>query len=96
MIVGSIVRSIAGRDRKRLFMIVGVCTDGSDRVMLADGNLRKISSPKKKSLRHLAVLAIANGDETSIPDEDDKLYEYLKCFEETGVQRKYENWRNKE
>lgn len=82
MIVGSVVRSIAGRDRKRLFMIVGVCSDGSDRVMLADGHLHKISSPKKKSLRHIAVLAIAGEDQTSIPDEDEKLYEYLKGFEE--------------
>ena len=82
MIVGSVVRSIAGRDKKRLFMIVGVCEDGSDRVMLSDGHLRKISSPKKKSLRHLAVLAIAGEDETSIPDEDEKLREYLRVFEE--------------
>ena len=82
MIVGSVVRSIAGRDRKRLFMIVGECTDGSGCVMLADGHLRKISSPKKKSLRHIAVLAIADESQTSIPDEDEKLYEYLKGFEE--------------
>lgn len=88
MVLGAVVRSLTGRDKKRLFMIVGVCRDGSGRVMLADGHLRKISSPKKKSLRHLAVLAIADGDETSIPDEDEKLYEYLRVFEE-NLKRKY-------
>lgn len=82
MIVGSVVRSTSGRDRKRLFMIVGKCDDGSDRVMLADGHLRKLSSPKKKSLRHIAILAIADETSTSIPDGDEELYEYLRVFEE--------------
>lgn len=79
---GAVVRSLCGRDKKRCFMIVEECPDDGDRVMLADGKLRKISSPKKKSLRHLTILAIAGEGETSIPDEDEKLSEYLREFEE--------------
>ena len=62
-------------------MITGV-SEEDGRVIVADGELHKISSPKKKSLRHLAVLAIADAGETSIPDDDEKLHEYLREFEE--------------
>lgn len=85
---GAVVQSLCGRDKKRCFMIVEECDDGSDRVMLADGKLRKISSPKKKSLRHLAILAIAGEGQTSIPDGDEKLSEYLREFEE-NLKRKH-------
>ena len=81
MTVGTVVRSLRGRDKKRPYMIVGVAEDG-ERVLLADGQLHKITSPKEKNLRHIAVLAIADGDETSIPGEDSELRNFLRKFEE--------------
>lgn len=48
--VGSIVRSKAGRDKGNLFVVLAM--DG-EYVYMADGELRKSDSPKKKKLKHL-------------------------------------------
>ena len=60
--VGYAVTSVAGRDRKRDFIIVGLCdaTAYDGMVYIADGRLRKISSPKKKKLMHLKVVGLAD------------------------------------
>ena len=81
--VGSVVRSLCGRDRKRVFLIVGVCSDGTDRVLVANGALHTLKKPKKKNLTHLAVLAAAGEEETSFQmDSDSAIASYLKGFEE--------------
>ncbi|OXT06200.1 RNA-binding protein [Thermoanaerobacterium thermosaccharolyticum] len=49
--IGRIVKSKAGRDKDRIFVIVGVA--GEKHVFIADGDLRKIEKPKKKKLIHL-------------------------------------------
>jgi ribosomal protein L14E/L6E/L27E len=49
--LGQIVHSKSGRDKGRYFIIVGVID--ADYVLLADGDLRKINSPKKKKVKHL-------------------------------------------
>ncbi len=51
--VGRVVRSKAGRDKGRLFLVVGV--SGDEHLLLADGDLRKLEKPKKKKLKHLAA-----------------------------------------
>ncbi len=48
---GSIVRSVAGRDAGRLFLVTEILDD--EYVLLADGKLRKAGKPKKKKLRHI-------------------------------------------
>ena len=61
--VGSIVRSVAGRDAKRIFAIVAVEADSGEAggyVWLADGRLHKLEKPKRKKLRHLQRLAEAD------------------------------------
>ena len=80
--VGSIVRSLCGRDKKRIYLIVGVSSD-CDRVLIADGTLRTLDSPKKKNLRHVAVLATADKGKTSIFESDKELREYLSGFEKS-------------
>ena len=50
MIRGTIVRSIAGRDKDR-FQVVLACEAG--RVLVADGKVRKLTNPKKKNPCHL-------------------------------------------
>jgi len=87
---GCIVRSLGGRDRKRVFLVTGICDEESGMVYIADGKLHPISRPKKKNLLHLAVLAAAEDAETSfLWGTDEELYESLQGFE--GAQR-----RNKE
>jgi len=76
-VVGRVVYSKAGRDKKRPFVIVGVTDDGS--ALIADGNLRAASKPKKKNLRHLIIKdAVFGGDVT----DGAAIREYLRSFEE--------------
>lgn len=49
--VGRIVRSIAGRDKDRYFMVVKIID--KDYVYIADGVIRKLSAPKRKKIKHL-------------------------------------------
>ncbi len=48
--IGQVVRSIAGRDNGKAFIVVR--TEG-DYVYVADGLTRKLEAPKKKKLRHI-------------------------------------------
>jgi len=50
---GRVVKASAGRDSGALFFIVGE-RDGF--LLLADGKRRKCASPKRKNLRHTALL----------------------------------------
>ncbi|MCI5604560.1 MAG: KOW domain-containing RNA-binding protein [Clostridia bacterium] len=50
ILVGSMVRSKAGRDKGDLFIVIA--RDG-EYAYLANGELRKVDSPKKKKLKHL-------------------------------------------
>jgi len=57
--LGSVVQSLAGRDRKRVFVIVGVPEDHREDgyVLVANGRLHPLEKPKRKNLRHLRVLS---------------------------------------
>ncbi len=48
---GMIVRATAGREQNHFMMVVS-CDSGY--VYLADGKERKLSSPKKKNIKHVA------------------------------------------
>ena len=50
IIEGSIVRSIAGRDKGDLFVVLS--REGNF-AYLANGELRKVDRPKKKKLKHI-------------------------------------------
>lgn len=52
--LGQVVKSRAGRDKDRVFIIVGF--EGDQYLFLADGDLRKIDKPKKKKVKHIAKL----------------------------------------
>lgn len=49
--VGQVVKSKAGRDKGKIFIIQEITDDKY--VMICDGKLRKISKPKKKKSKHL-------------------------------------------
>ena len=59
-----VATSLAGRDKGRRFVIVGVLDD--EHVYIADGKMRRIEKPKKKKLKHLKVEMVT---EQSIADE---------------------------
>jgi len=50
---GQAVRSLAGRDRGRLYVVVGFAPPY---VLVADGRDRGADRPKKKNVRHIGVL----------------------------------------
>lgn len=49
--VGRIVRSRAGRDEGRLFLVIREIDESY--VLIADGDLRTVGKPKKKKRKHL-------------------------------------------
>ena len=50
---GDICRSTCGRDKDGVFLVISVT---GDRALIADGNVRKDRSLKKKNLKHLEIL----------------------------------------
>lgn len=48
---GSIVKSMAGHDKDRFYVVVKL---EGDFAYIADGKVRKLENPKKKRLKHLA------------------------------------------
>ncbi len=51
--IGQIVKSKAGRDKDRVFIICGILDEQF--VFVCDGDLRKLNSPKKKKVKHLMI-----------------------------------------
>jgi len=47
---GQVVKSLAGRDKGRLYLIIGFA---GNRTLLADGRCRTVGNPKKKNPKHL-------------------------------------------
>ena len=47
---GTVVKSMAGRDKDRYQIVLEV---EADRILVADGKVRKLMNPKAKNIRHL-------------------------------------------
>ncbi len=47
---GTVVKSVCGRDRKRVFIVLG---EEDGHLLVANGRLRSTDSPKRKNLRHV-------------------------------------------
>ncbi len=52
--IGDIVYSRAGRDQGRYFLVIGLVDE--QYVLIADGKLRRIETPKRKKVKHLRAL----------------------------------------
>jgi len=51
--IGPIVKSKAGRDKGRVFLICRIIDE--QYVLVCDGDLRKLNNPKKKKVKHLMI-----------------------------------------
>lgn len=51
--IGQVVKSKAGRDKGRVFVVYNVIDECH--VLVCDGDLRKLSSPKRKKMKHLKI-----------------------------------------
>ena len=68
--IGQFVVSKAGRDKEKIFIVIDRIDENY--LLLVDGDLRKIESPKKKKIRHINIL-----DQVSVEIEN-KLRESKK------------------
>ena len=59
----NIVRSDAGRDKGKIFVVLSV---EGEYLLLADGKSRKVESPKRKKRRHVLFVA---ADETRLSEK---------------------------
>ena len=66
-LLGSIALSLAGRDKGRYFVVVGVIDE--NHVAVADGRKRKIEKPKKKKLKHLRICCETDGELATLLNE---------------------------
>lgn len=51
--LGQVVRSKAGRDKGKVFVVLNVIND--EYVLVVDGDYRRMDNPKKKKIKHLIV-----------------------------------------
>jgi ribosomal protein L14E/L6E/L27E len=51
--IGQIVKSKAGRDKGKIFIVYKIIDEIY--VLVCDGELRKLDSPKKKKVKHLVI-----------------------------------------
>lgn len=80
---GTVVRTKAGHDKGSFFAVIRL---EKDRAYLADGQTRKIASPKPKKLIHLAFTRTVLDEQTM--NDDSKLSDALRPFNEgVGVIR---------
>ena len=76
----NIVRSVAGRDQGKLFIVLAV---EGEYLLLADGKSRKVESPKRKKRRHvLFVAADENRLSEKIRGEASELRKTLAAYRE--------------
>lgn len=83
--LGQIVSSKAGRDKDKVFAVVEIIDDKY--VFVADGDFRKIESPKKKKVKHLQKYNTINEElknklETGLKIEN---IELQKDLEKSGI-----------
>jgi ribosomal protein L14E/L6E/L27E len=67
---GQVVKSRAGRDKGRIFLVYDIADD--QYVYIVDGDLRKLDSPKKKKIKHLIVF------NTVLPEFKEKIENSVK------------------
>ena len=73
---GRLVRSKAGRDKKRTLAILAV---EGQMLLLADGNLRTLARPKRKKMRHVAPTATVH--ENALLESDQLLSGAIAAYD---------------
>lgn len=84
-ITGCLAYSKAGHDKGSLYVVIGM---SDDKVFLADGVLRKVSSPKKKNIKHIQPVKKEKINSEQLNDTDIK--RAIKLFSKETVSVKTE------
>ena len=85
IVPGRIVRSKAGRDEGRYFIVISL--DGDDFAYIADGGLRGMERQKRKRQKHLYATDIVIDDipfrqQEGQPVENHEIRKWLKAIQE--------------
>ena len=83
-LTGTVVKSLMGRDRKRVFIVVGGTEiNGEVRLLLVNGALRPAETPKLKNPNHVKVLGrLDESDLRELGDADNsKIMAMLEKFD---------------
>ena len=84
--VGTAVRSVSGRDRNRVFIVVAIEGDGKNKsLVIADGTLRTLADGKHKNPMHVRVAGVL--DDSDIKEieshpSDRRIAELCRRFDE--------------
>lgn len=96
--LGQVVRSAAGRDRGRHYLVVRIIAPHF--VSVSDGRARTASNPKQKNVRHLdfcprVAESLARRLEQGESIEDEEIRSFLATQDDTSADchTKDENWR---
>jgi ribosomal protein L14E/L6E/L27E len=94
--VGQIIVSAAGRDKGHAYVVIEKLSPS--RVWVADGRERKISSPKKKNVRHVNIAgsiaeSIAEKLRAGNPVTDEDIRHALKQVSTSDISRSGEEER---
>ncbi|MBQ7132886.1 MAG: KOW domain-containing RNA-binding protein [Ruminococcus sp.] len=76
IVVGSVVRAKAGRDKGGYFVVTDILENG--RVLICDGKRRKVLSPKQKNINHLEATKTVAKDITTNRQIKSFLKSYLE------------------
>lgn len=85
-VIGRYAWSKSGRDKDRLFIIIGIYDD--QHVLIADGEYRRVENPKKKKLKHLNIT-------NSTAEEIRALVTMKKKLVNADLQKAISNYLNK-
>lgn len=81
IVPGQVVKSKAGRDKDRFFIVLEV--NDESYLSLVDGDLRKLSKPKRKKVKHIMVTkTVIPIDKSSIHWNDSYIRKHLEPFKE--------------
>ncbi|MCG8541305.1 MAG: KOW domain-containing RNA-binding protein [Clostridia bacterium] len=69
--IGQFVKSKAGRDRDRVFIVIDIIDELY--VLIADGDFRKMENAKKKKIKHLSKFNIVSEEIEKRYDSDKKI-----------------------
>lgn len=67
--IGQIVKSKAGRDKEECFIVYDIVDE--EYVLIVDGDIRKISKPKKKKVKHLQKYKIVIDKFNDMKEQND-------------------------
>lgn len=84
--IGWMAASLAGHDKQKIYIII---EETEDAVVLADGEIRPLSKPKKKKKKHIQVIKksmdtdLTDRLKNGIPCRDEEIKRAIKLYKQS-------------